>query len=540
MNAQHSGTPLLEPAPVAPPRPRGLDRATRRGVAVLCSVLFVVYGTYAWVRHQRFVTTAFDLGIFDQLTRQYARFEAPIVPLKAPGYNLLGDHFHPLTVLWAPLYWVWDDPRMLLLAQAALVSVSVVPVVRFTARRWPGWRALLVGAVYGLSWPLQRMIQFDVHEIAFAVPLIAVAIDAMDRRAHRWTFAACAALLLVREDMGVFVAIVGVLVALRRPDDAAASAGAGADAGDVAGGGAVAADGRRRSLAAGGALVVLGAAGYKLATGVVIPHFSSGVGFVYWTFPALGPDPASAAKFVLRHPWETLQLMVTPWLKAHTLLMLGLPTLYLCLFSPYVLLAAPFIAQRMLNSRVPLWTTNYHYSSVLAPIAIMAAVDSLHRVLAWYARRGTSVGGARVRAGVRDVWLVWAVGVIVVGMATQAGDYPVSRIWTHQFWAKDARIRATEATLPLIPRDVCIEAENNIAPQLTDTAYVTRVDRSDDLATWMVLDLSRAITGWEGTKPAVAYARALERGFEVVAKNGSIVLLNRPNAPIDPVCQVTG
>ena len=62
----------------------------------------------------------YEYGIFDQAIRDYAHFRAPIVPLKGPGYNLLGDHFHPLIAVLAPLYWIWDDARMLLIAQAAL------------------------------------------------------------------------------------------------------------------------------------------------------------------------------------------------------------------------------------------------------------------------------------------------------------------------------------------------------------------------------------------------------------------------------------
>jgi uncharacterized membrane protein len=494
-----------------------VNRRERWWLAAVVLGAFALYSTYAWVRHLRFVTTGFDLGIFDQAVRAYSRLEAPIVPLKAPGYHLLGDHFHPIIALWAPLYWIWDDPRMLLLAQAALVASSIVPVASFSARRLGGRPALVVAGVYALTWPLQRMIQFDVHEIAFAIPLIAVVIDAVDRKAYRTTLAACAALLLVREDMGAFVVVVGALVALRsarwwgprhRPE--------------------------RSELAWGAGLVVLGALGYELATGVVIPYFAGGAGFVYWTFPALGPDLGSAVRFALTQPWNVVALMVTPWRKAQTLLALGLPTLYLCLGSRYVLLTLPFIAQRMLNSRELLWTTNFHYSSVLAPILVMAAVDTVGRVLA----RRQVLSRPRLARALRSGWLGGCVAVVLIGMLVQAGDYPLSRMGTERFWARDLRARAIEATLPQIPPDVCIEADNTIAPQLTRRDYVTRVGRSDGLATWMVLDYSRADTGWEGGTPSAAYAEALRRGFEPVFDQFVIVLLHRPGAPVDPSCRV--
>lgn len=502
-----------------------MTRRDRQWLALVAVAAFLIDVTYSWARHARYLTTGFDLGIFDQAVRAYARFEAPVVPLKAPGYHLLGDHFHPIIALWAPLYWVWDDPRMLLAAQAALIAVSVVPVAAFTARRLGSRPAVVVAGLYVVSWPLQRMVQFDVHEIAFAVPLLALVIDAVDRRARRTTLLACLGLLATREDMGTVVLLVGVLVAVH-----AVRWGRGAD-------GAWRLRPERADLVWGGALMVLGVAGYELATAVVIPHFAGGVGFVYWTFPALGPDPASALRFVLTHPWSVLVMMVTPWKKAHTLLMLGMPVLYACLGSRYVLLTLPLLAQRMLNERDLLWTTNFHYSSVLAPIMFLAAVDAV----AGLARRleGRPARWARVvRARLVGGWLAGCTAVLVVGMLVQAGDYPLGRLATQRFWARDLRVQAIDEVLPLIPDGVCVEADNTMAPQLTGRDYVTRVGRSNNLATWMVLDFSRPDTGWQGVPPAQAYAEALRRGFTAYEQRNVIVLLRRQGAMVDPVCRV--
>lgn len=68
-----------------------------------------VYFLYACTRLGQFVVAGYDLGIFDQAVRHYAHFQTPWVPLKGDHFDLLGDHFHPVLVLLAPLYWVWDD-----------------------------------------------------------------------------------------------------------------------------------------------------------------------------------------------------------------------------------------------------------------------------------------------------------------------------------------------------------------------------------------------------------------------------------------------
>ncbi len=67
--------------------------------------------------------------------RAYAHFQAPMVPLKGAGYNIFGDHFHPIIAVLAPLYWVWDNVGMLLIAQAVLTAAAIPVVYRFTRRR---------------------------------------------------------------------------------------------------------------------------------------------------------------------------------------------------------------------------------------------------------------------------------------------------------------------------------------------------------------------------------------------------------------------
>jgi len=72
-----------------------------RTLFVICVVLFAGYGLF---RVYLLKCNGYDLGIFDQAVRRYAHFQAPIVTLKGDDFNILGDHFHPIIALWAPLY----------------------------------------------------------------------------------------------------------------------------------------------------------------------------------------------------------------------------------------------------------------------------------------------------------------------------------------------------------------------------------------------------------------------------------------------------
>src|SRR5262245_2734740 len=97
---------------------------------LLAAVCFGGYAALSISRHLHGRTTGFDLGIFESAVRGYAQLHAPIVDLKGPGFNLLGDHFHPILALLAPAYRLFPTPITLLVAQAALLAASVIPVTR--------------------------------------------------------------------------------------------------------------------------------------------------------------------------------------------------------------------------------------------------------------------------------------------------------------------------------------------------------------------------------------------------------------------------
>lgn len=185
-------------------------------LGILASAFFVLYALFSLIRNARMGTAAYDLGIFDQAIRSYAHHRAPVSSIKGPGFNLLGDHFHPVLVLLAPLYWIWDDPRTLLLAQAALIAVSVIPVARLAISRLGSREGAALALAYGLSWGIQGAIAFDFHEIAFAVPLMAFTMTALAERRWRTAVAFALPLLLVKEDLGLAVAAVGGYLILQR------------------------------------------------------------------------------------------------------------------------------------------------------------------------------------------------------------------------------------------------------------------------------------------------------------------------------------
>ncbi|MGY0231837.1 DUF2079 domain-containing protein [Longispora urticae] len=327
----------------------------------LAALLFAAYAALSVTNHLRMRTTGYDLGIFEQAIRGYAEGRAPVSELKGPGFHLLGDHFHPVLMLLAPFYKLFPTPLTILVAQAFLFALSAVPVTRLAVRTLGHRRGLALGTAYGLSWGVQQAVDFDFHEIAFAVPLLAFAMEALADGRWRRAVLFAVPLLLVKEDLGLTLAAIGGYLFLRR----------------------------QRAL---GALVAAtGLAGTALTALVVIPAFNPAGTYAY------GADGNHLAGLDAK-AWMLFALLA--------------PTLFLAVRSPLVLVAVPTVALRLWSTTPNHWSTDFHYDAVLMPILFVALVDVLGRL--------RPVWTGRLAVGVLGVALAFAVHQPLAGLLTPA------------------------------------------------------------------------------------------------------------------------
>jgi uncharacterized membrane protein len=316
--------------------------------ALVALAAAAAYAAVTLLRFGRYTISSFDNAIFEQAIKSYAHLGAPVVDIKAPGYNILGDHFSPITALVAPVYRLVPSAQTVLLAQVVLIAVSIHVVAVLGMRRLGTAVGLAIGVAYAVSFGVQSAIEADFHEVAFAAPLLALAGAAyVDRRFDRvvwWSLP----LLLVKEDLGVTVAAIGIVLWL---------------SGDRR---------RGRLLAIGGvvatALVVL----------VVIPFFNTAGSYAYADDGGL----LSAAFDGLGR-------------KAATVLLTFGATGLAALGSPWALVAVPTLLWRFTGDVPYYWGTDYHYSLVLMPIVFVAAIDAIERRprLRWTVPAGLVVGG---------------------------------------------------------------------------------------------------------------------------------------------------
>jgi len=391
------------------------------GVLVLLAA--AAYATYSLVRFSQYANGGFDLGIFDEVVWHYSRFETPASSVKGLK-TIWGDHFSPIMMLLAPLYWLWEDARMLLLAQAALLAAAAVPIFLVCERRVGRRAALALAASYLAFWGVQAALAFDVHEVAFAPAIIGGLLLAIQRRRWRCYAALVLALLAVKEDQAILVVFVGLYVTTL---------------------------GERRR---GALTAVAGLAWYFAVTRGII-EANNPAGFSYWSYEAFGRGPVSAVGGVLSDPVQALGTFVDSPVKRHTLTLLLLPFVGLCLLSREAILLAPLLAERFLSSNASYWNTEAHYTLASAAVLVVGAGGGLATAsrLLPERRRRLLVGGG-------------AAAILLLNLAV-ATSFPLGDLGRAAFYARAPVWAAADRALAAIPPGASVAAQDPLIPRLT-------------------------------------------------------------------------
>lgn len=499
------------------------------GVAAVTVAMAALYSVFSLVLQYRVLTSAYDLNIFDEAVRSYSHFHLGISPIKGlhngfgPDFSVLGDHFSPIIALIAPFYWIYSGPQTLLVAQAVLFALAVPPLWTFTRRALGGGRkavaaAYLVSVAYALSWPIVNAAGFDFHEAAFAPVLMAVLFERLQAGKLKTALLAAFGLLLVKEDMGFFVAGVGIFLLFQDVIVREATV--------------------NRQKLVGVGLIVGGFIAVVVSVYILIPHFG-GRSSYYWAYSELGPNGPAAAKYMAAHPLATAHILVSPDEKVHTYLWLLAPFLFLSLLSPASIAVLPLLLERMLGVKYPAWWgLGAHYNSYLViPLAI-GGIDGIVRLERWVRkiRRKEFRLDHRLPAGVIPVACTALMAVFAIAVVP---DYGLGQMLNPSFYHRTAQETTQAEVAAAVPDGVTVEAPSSIAPQLAsrDTVLLWDGDGESPLyPRWVVTDTSSGIFTFKGGIPQEKRRVKLlkDHGYQVIFSKSGYLVMHAPDVKYHP------
>jgi uncharacterized membrane protein len=401
------------------------------------------------LRHEAFITGRFDLGNMVQAVWSTAHGDPlRMTSLRGDQISRLAAHVDPILVLFAPLWWIWPSPQMLLAVQAIVIALGAVPVFLLARKHLASSRAALGFALAYLLYPATGWLTLnEFHPVALATPLLLFAFWCLDeeRLLPFALFALAAA--ACKEEIPLVIAGFGIWYAVAH-----------------------------RSWAAGTAIALVGVAWAAVAIGVVIPHYNAGAeSDFYGRYSEVGGSAGGILKTAFTHPLRIIEAGFSGR-DLHYLLDLVAPLAALSLLAPLVLVAAlPELAINLLSSTTTQTSIHFHYTAGLIPPLMIGAIFGAKRLSRW----------------------TFPVAAAIV-LAAIVGNYRLGPIpgWRHipggqTFQATAGRVtdhdRIAQRALRLIPGDAVVSATNTLGAHLSARRRVLSFPYIED-SKWIAAD----------------------------------------------------
>ena len=467
--------------------------------AVIACAVAALYISFSLAQWRTLSDPSWDLAIFTEAAQAYSRFEAPIVPIKGPGYNLLGDHFHPILMLLGPIFRFFPSAFTLLIVQDLLIAASVLPIARLAQRFLGRGGAVLVGLAYGLGWGLQGAVAAQFHEVCVAVPLLACAGAAFVERRWGVCMAWLAPVILVKEDLGLTVFVAGLALAWRRRGE------------------------DRSGMLASLAYALFGIVAFVVTVELFLPAINPAGMWAYsLDGSATGAGTAMAGATAAREVPSLWQILAVPSVKIVTLVVLLAGAGVVGARSPWFALVLPTLAWRFAGSVDAYYQwSSWHYNAVLVPIAACALLDviagwlapaDLHAGLATAGETDADCANPAPASSGRRRALVWAAACVpAISLALTATSLP---LWKLPTLTDSPRLDAAQGAIDAVPVGASVETDTTLLARLVpgrDVYWVGTTVGMDAPPEYVVVD--RQSYAWGGAEvDAESWASAAHPG----------------------------
>ena len=339
------------------------DPARRRSLVIVAAatgVFVVVFSTLGLLQYWRFHVPAFDLGIFTQGTWLLSRFDAPFF-VTIRGLPLFADHSSYILVFLAPLAWVFPTAQMLIVVNV-LALAATGPLSYVVARR--AGAGYLLSTVTALAVLLAPAVQWNVrdsfHPEVLVIPLVVGAIALLQRDRDAWAIAAIVVALMAKEDVGLLIAPLGLVIAWIM--------------------------GKRRT---GFAIAALGVGAFILNFYVLLPAWSPSGELLYsYRYAVYGEGPLDIVFGIATSPDVWVDVVTDPTRIAYVAaLLFAVP---LCVFAPRWLLAGvPALMANVFSGHGYQYEIQYHYTAYLIAVVVIAGAFGAARIDEWKKPRMT-------------------------------------------------------------------------------------------------------------------------------------------------------
>ncbi len=449
-------------------------------------ILFsVIFSFISISKHNHFQTFAWDLSFFDELLWKASRGIEPRSSLG--GLHLLGDHFQPVILLLAPLYFIWSDVRMLLGAHAIISAANVIPIYLLAKGVL---KNNIIAICISISYLMFTGFQFAVfdgfHQSVFAPLFIGWLYYFLETRNNKFYWFSVAGLIATKEEFCLLIAFIGIVIILYY-----------------------------KRVKLGVATILIGLISFFLIIQVIIPYFQKGP-YTHFGYGELGNTPIDVLRSTFADPLKTIKLFVFPTVKLQTLWSTYLAFGFLPFFSGWHLLAIleQFAVRFVDTVTIHRWTNLNHYAFPLSPLMSVALIYSIRD---FWVRK---ISYVKIALYV----LFWA-GLQNIIYHGPINSLLKSSFYETQMWEYDARQLITQ-----MPINSIISSQNSLLPHLSQRSKFFLLPEIGD-SEYIAVDLSDGPNKYSPLSHAqtldLIFALLKEKKYQLVWRKNDSMLLRK-------------
>lgn len=479
---------------------------------IILIVLYSITFSVLSIRHYDGLDTGgYDLGVFDQViwnTSQGRLYQNTIL-FDSPNY--IGKHLSLIPLLLAPLYWIWPDPRLLLILQSVILGLGALPVSWLAREKLESeFAAFFFAAAYLLSPALESANLNEFHSGSLSTTFLLFAFYFLHRaqvkeekgNVHRhekqyylW-FAVFTVLAMgCKEDIPLLVAMMGLYILVVQ-----------------------------RNVKLGLATMAIALLWFWLALYVIIPQSSpTGRWFFGRHFSKWGDTPLTIALSLLTHPqWVWEFLMEGNKLVAYLYPLLA-PLGFLSLLSPEIFLLA--LPTFVINFFGGYWwldqPTSFlkHYTAPAIPFVMISGIWGANRLVGWL-ENISRIRRVRLTAALSSLVAILSLSLhYSYGLSPLSKGFIAPEVTTHD--------RLVNELAKLIPPDASLTTTYQLTPHLSQRRVIYQWPEGQDTEYVFIDTKPTDIPLLANDLHALVQDLLENKGFGILASRDGYILLKR-------------
>jgi len=427
----------------------------------LCITIYTVVSSYVSIlKHNAFLSAAWDLGIFEQAlwsTINSSRLfwysiELPI----NPGGCFFGVHFSPILFFVLAVYGAFQVTETLLVLQSFILALGALPLYWIARDEINRRVAFIFAGVYLLYPPLHGVNLFDFHPQAFLPVFFLFAFHYFKK--EKWTryFLFVILALMVIEFVPLIVIFLGLYGLWVSRKELAKIVKLG-----------IRKTFTNKKILVSIITIILGICWFIVAMKVIFYFNPSPRPHPNWQrFGDPVRDPLGVLLTVLSNPLYTIEVALTPP-SEKLMYIIGLfaPVAFLSFLDlSSLMIGAPWFVASFLSNYPPYYVAvGYQYVAFVIPFIFISALYGTKRLATVIKVISANVGKKTVDVRIAENITVVMLIISILCIATIGANLQVPQV--------TLRDEALEKMIELIPSDVSVLTQNDIFPHVSRRTY---------------------------------------------------------------------